>query len=238
MAHGFKHGAGGDPKKVPVLNDEYPKDVSVEAVGSEVNFTVLIAENGKPSEYEYQWYYDGTAVNGATEATYTMGAEFGSHTVFCVVTNEAGMVTSREATVTAETQYIYNNGVFDTVAGTLARSNDKNNLSIDDSSLRIWSSLNAWGHVYFTNKVDLTPFKTLYVDLSVSITGSGENWGQYTFGVYKEVGSSVAAGISGARGRGTYTVDVSGLTGEYYIGAYLKGWAAYADSRVYEVYLK
>lgn len=237
MAKGFKHGSSGELRKPPVLNDAYPQNVTVDNAGSSVTFETIITEAGKPAEYTYQWYYDGNAVEGETGASYTRAAEFGEHTVFCTVTNAAGSAISRTATVTAETQYLYNRGTFDPIAGTLARSNDKVNYTIGTDSLHIWSVSGA-GHVYFTNKVDLTPFKTLYWTGSCEITGAGDNWGSFQFGAFSSLSASASASISGAKGQGTHSIDVSGLSGEYYISYYPKGSALYADTYTDEVYLK
>ena len=239
MAHGFRHGSGGALKKVPVLNEAYPQDVSVNEVGTSVSFSVLVAEAGSPNEYTYQWYYDGVAITGAIEAGYTMNAEFGSHTVFCVVSNEAGMVTSREATVTAEIEYIYKTGTIYPIASDIKMKDGKNALSKQTSQLKMSTTgNNVWDHCYFTKTIDLTKYKTLYFVGKVTITGAGDYWGQFEFGAYSSLSSSAASKISGAKSQGTHSVDVSKLTGKYYVSFYLKGFANYAVAEVQQVYLK
>jgi hypothetical protein len=101
--------SNGPFSKTPVLDAAYPKDVSVN-VGDSATFKAVIAEDGKPAEYTYQWYYDGSAVEGANGITYSRVAEVGEHSVYCMVTNKAGMVKSRTATVTAEYLYLYKAG--------------------------------------------------------------------------------------------------------------------------------
>lgn len=102
-----------EPAVLPTLDSAYPKDASVmEAAGASANFSVVIAVPGKPAEYTYQWYKDGAKVSGATSSGYVMTGltSAGSHTVYCEVTNKAGLVTSRIATVTVLTsamQYTY-----------------------------------------------------------------------------------------------------------------------------------
>lgn len=97
-------------KKVPVLNGSYPGDVTV-TVGTDATFEVKIDDTGYPDAYTYQWYLNGTAVNGATKASFTHYRSLkGSDEVYCEVTNETGTVKSRVAKFTANRLYLYNYG--------------------------------------------------------------------------------------------------------------------------------
>ena len=249
MAHGFRHGSSGKLRRVPVLNEEYPKDVSVEAAGSEVSFTVQIAENGKPAEYAYQWYYDGNAVNGATAMNYTRAAEIGSHKVHCVVTNEAGIVYSREATVTAEIQYVYNAGVFDPIAGDVTKRGAKSTYSADKAEGKATVTKNAnditiiakslsGTQVYFTKKIDLTAYNTLF------FSGSGYKSSSYNYGffmgVWSSLGSAYNSGLAASNSAitGPCSIDVSNLSGEYYIGFFICDSSDAGKITVNSVYLK
>lgn len=100
MGHAFLHGNGGEGKKLPVLNSSYPQNATVTA-GDSVTFAVLIAEDGKPAAYTYQWYVNGSAVSGAKSQNYTRNTsnDSGVLTVYCEVTNKAGTVTSRTASM-------------------------------------------------------------------------------------------------------------------------------------------
>ena len=96
---------GGEVKKVPILHSSYPEDVTVSVVDSSaktVYFTVNISEPGNPHIYTYQWYVAGLAVEGATEATFVLdvSGSKGVYSVWCEVTNKAGTVRTREATLT------------------------------------------------------------------------------------------------------------------------------------------
>ena len=85
----------------PVLNSSYPANVtSVHQASSSATFKVSISTAGNPASYTYQWYWNGSAVSGATSSSYTRTGALsaGSYTVYCKVTNAAGTVTSRTAT--------------------------------------------------------------------------------------------------------------------------------------------
>ena len=90
----------GIVKKLPVLNPSYPANVT-NWQGEQATFKVEISTPGVPAEYTYQWYRDGAKWTEATNATVSWSsASIGSHSIYCVVTNKAGEVTSRVATLT------------------------------------------------------------------------------------------------------------------------------------------
>ena len=94
--------SGGQTKKLPVLNASYPANVT-NWQGEQATFKVEISTPGVPAEYTYQWYRDGAKWTEATNATVSWsGASIGSHSIYCVVTNKAGEVTSRVATLTVK----------------------------------------------------------------------------------------------------------------------------------------
>ena len=101
---------GGEIKKLPVLNASYPANVT-NWQGEQATFKVEISTAGVPAKYTYQWYRDGAKWTGATNATVSWSsASIGSHNIYCVVTNKAGEVTSRVATLTVKdpnTSYTY-----------------------------------------------------------------------------------------------------------------------------------
>lgn len=94
---------GGQAYKLPVLSENYPQDVTIvaSANGSAV-FSVQITEPGSPAEYTYKWYKGGNLVNGTTGDTLNLTGltAAATTTVYCEVTNKAGTVTSRVATLT------------------------------------------------------------------------------------------------------------------------------------------
>lgn len=83
------------------LDNTFPQDATV-ASGTDATFSVSISNPGKPAFYTYQWYVDGSAVDGATGPTYVRNtsSDKGVYTVYCEVTNKAGVVTSRNAKLT------------------------------------------------------------------------------------------------------------------------------------------
>jgi hypothetical protein len=85
------------PAVAPSITTQ-PASATVTA-GSGVTFTVAASGDAPLS---YQWQKDGTAISGATSASYTIASaqtgDAGSFT--CVVTNSAGSATSNAATLT------------------------------------------------------------------------------------------------------------------------------------------
>lgn len=100
MGHAFLYGNGGDGKKLPVLNESYPENITVTA-GDNATFMVLFDEEGKPADYTYTWYVNGSVVEDAKYQNYIRDTsdDKGVLTVYCEVTNKAGTVTSRTASL-------------------------------------------------------------------------------------------------------------------------------------------
>ena len=97
---------------LPVLNSSYPQNVTAEK-GKSVTCKVTIDTAGNPDSYTYQWYKNGSAVSGATNASYTYTpSDVGKTTLYCKVTNAAGTVTSRTATITTIYTLIPGSNVF------------------------------------------------------------------------------------------------------------------------------
>lgn len=97
--------SGGVIATLPVLDEGFPADVEVIAnTSATATFNIKIAQEGVPANYTYQWYKDGVLVESANTAVYVMSAgnltSVGTISVYCIISNEAGTVTSRNATVT------------------------------------------------------------------------------------------------------------------------------------------
>ena len=102
-------------KKIPPILSPYQPADATAWQGDSATFWVEIATPGVPAEYTYQWYQGSSKLTGATKATYTYTnlPTVGTFTVHCVVSNAAGEVTSRTATLTVKNPnmtYTYTGG--------------------------------------------------------------------------------------------------------------------------------
>ena len=79
------------------------------------------------------------------------------------------------------------------------------------------------GVVYFPDKIDLTPYTTLTADATLAGSINSDTrpeglyiWSKIKSGYYQD--DSVASALFGKTGKKILTIDVSKLSGEYYIG--------------------
>ena len=96
---------GGEKYELPILNSAYPANVTqIEQSGGSATFNMVIDTPGKPAKYTYQWYVNGSKVSGATGSSYTKTGltSVATYSVYCEVTNKAGTVQSRIATLTVQ----------------------------------------------------------------------------------------------------------------------------------------
>lgn len=92
----------------PVLNTSYPANATKTYISgntASASFKVAISTAGVPASYTYQWYLNNTAVSGATSSTYNWSGTEGTYSIYCKVTNAAGSVNSRTATLTVTKYY-------------------------------------------------------------------------------------------------------------------------------------
>lgn len=215
---------------LPVLSDDYPADKTVkfdDGSSGSATFYVGIETHGVPNNYSYQWYVNNVPVEGAVYESYT-------HTVysecedeiFCRVSNAAGYVDSRVATLDATytVLYLYNSGneytkvtggwCFDNAVayGTVLRG---------DTWLECRAiQYTCFGRYCYTrNKIDLTNYNRIYFyfdgieaatyaflskTLGIPTASTIENW----YPSDHWTGNWIA--------QKQFSIDISGLTGEYY----------------------
>ena len=225
--------------KLPVLNENFPADTVAyysSSKSASATFLVEIAEAGKPDVYSYQWYLDGYPV-GTDAASYTVSGlnADGEHKVICIVTNKAGSVVSREATLRVSLKYLFRSGdpCTDLTGGwTAINSGATINSGWDDdyygtasvgaSGITVTTAAHAGcygGRCYTNEKVDLSDCDHLYFDYS--------SYGRVRFAVSNDqTGDTfVKSGQVSLNGSttnwtsklGIYDFDVAGLSGSYYI---------------------
>lgn len=221
----------------PTLNGNYPADVTGLEIGSSATFKVEIASAGFPASYTYQWYLNGSAVSGATSASFT-GSDLakGSYTVYCEVTNAAGTVRSRTATLTVTKQYLFKSGsgLYSNVTGDMKTAGVSANdnwtakaptRTIASDKMTMTLSNDGYlvsGVVYTANKIDLTNVSKIYFN------GSSSGVADYMRNLIALSSISSAGIVVSATGIGNGSaLDVSSLSGSYYLGFYLGAGGAY-----------
>ena len=223
----------------PTLNSSYPANVSGASIGGSATFKVTIATAGNPASYTYQWYVNNSAVSGATSTSYTRSnLAAGTYSIYCKVTNAAGTVQSRTATLTVTKLYLYNSGdectsttggwesikcaqgynadgpVYGQTAPVLERNST--NLTATNST--------GCGIVYTVKKINLTNYKTLkmngmfYTEYEARhITGlfiRHDLSGGYAQTFVKSITPITERNKEFS---GEFSIDVSDCSGEYYI---------------------
>lgn len=204
--------------RLPVLNSNYPEDVSVTYDyngNTSATFRVEISEGGKPVDYTYQWYYNDDAVEGATGSSYTRSItyECTNIPVYCVVSSKAGSVQSKTATLTAKCNDLViisvNPQPIITISG--------EGYSQAQDYLQLKSTLNVSCYIT-TSQIDMTAFNTL--------DGIFDHWSNQSNGFYWYIkdssdvvvkSSNIGFGDQNTYTNETHSIDVSDLTGNHYI---------------------
>lgn len=225
---------GGSRKTLPTLNASYPANVTLnDSSTTSATFKVAIAEDGNPAEYTYQWYVNGSAVSGATSASYTRTNLIKHETlsIYCKVTNAAGTVQSRTATLSVKHTLLYikgnectaNTGGWVTGKGTSSSSYTQGSVTKNSGNVVISTSGAYQSIAFYTkNKVNLTDYSTLKVSVTAHsakntssqmylMADSNIDWSD---GRNAEV-KITATGIS--------SISVSGLNSSYYVT--MTGWS-------------
>lgn len=239
--------SSGNPKKLPVLDPSYPANATVEG-GYSATLKVAISTDGNPSDYTYQWYKNGSAISGATAATYTFSpTALGTATFYCAVTNAAGTVNSRTATITCSKLNLFDySNRFTGITG--GWTNDKQNTtgasitSNSNGSVTVKPVADGYGSsIYRTSKaIDVTNAKTLHF---YGVLNEYDNGGRGGFGLYKNdkttAYDTVVAQKAGALNTSvrTVTLDISSISGSYYPGVLVKDHPNYISITIHKMWL-
>lgn len=213
----------------PVLDGAYPADVTCD-VGGSASFEAKIIKHGTSTEYTYQWYLDDVAVESATKATFKMtNVSLGKHRVYCKVTCSAGTVTSRVAMMNVDTLTLYassanNNAV---TGGWVYRE-----VEHDGESVEMEVSMST------ANSIDLTNFSKLCFEGEMD-TYDDDDHDDAGFCVWRyAINGCLRGEVAHKCGRSNnFTIDVSGLTGNFYIGYYVS-YRDFGTINMTKLYLK
>ena len=200
---------------LPKLDSTKLANATVNVYASKT-FEVAISEHGYPRTYTYQWYKNGTKISGATSPSYTFTpTATGTTTLYCTVTNDAGTVTSRTATITANQVFLYDRGDTCGAGWALRRS------AYDGVD---FTTNNGDGFMVMTRKGSSEGQATTeYINLSKYKTLKGSFYrtcgGDVRFGVltdaYTQAAYSAHVSIPINSGYVFYSVDISGISGGY-----------------------
>lgn len=214
----------------PGLDGNYPKDATV-AVHSGV--TCEVVSDGSSEPYTYQWYKNDSAVAGATSSKYTFTPiEVGTVTVYCKVTNNAGTVTTRTATITVTGLSLFDSGNENTtltggwtaktasIAQVVNRGITKGTNSITCKIQRYESRDHEISLAGTEKKINVADFDVLKMSISSFSNKNSDGANQTTsvcrFGLYdSDINAPVA--YKAINGNGDVSLDISQLDGEYYI---------------------
>ena len=219
---------------LPTLDSTKPANATI-GVGKSVTLSVAISKHGYPKTYTYQWYKNGSKISGATSNSYVFVASaVGTTTFYCEVTNSAGTVKSRTATLTA-VLYLLNDGQINTnVAGDIVGEAGKANkysethsvapgIAKQGSQIRIRQDPGEnSGYVYFTKKINLTSYSAVSIDVYSDVPAS--NASGPTFLCWKSLphywseDAVVHRSVNTGGVRKNVGSDISSLSGEYYLG--------------------
>lgn len=231
-------------KKSPVLDTSYPVNVSCILHDSIDALSVRVAEAGYPDSYTYQWYKNDVAIDGATSPTYPLStSEKGTREYHCVVTNEAGSVTSRTAMITVDVQWLYKDGTEYVEVGFLNPVGYElpfNTNYVKHSTYALMSGNGgAAGHALYAY-ADATKFSKFCVEMTM--TGQHLNNGGIC--VTEHGNYYYPAAVAGITfdattqytSRTVFSIDISQLTGGKYF--WVGSWSSHHDLAVYRMWLE
>jgi hypothetical protein len=224
---------GGDPSKLPVLDENYPQD-GIAEVGVALTSKVVIATTGNPAP-TYQWYKNGVAISGANSDAYTFTPDdVGSFTLYCELTNAAGKVTSRTANFSTRL-YLYKAGNectsktggwtssdfhFNNNDGVYQAASDPAKNSTNMVFIAKSTHFGEYDGAYTANKINLSACTTLKAEITVdSLSKNSSHWSIRAItgqNYYNTTAASVSAPNS--TGKTIVELNVFSLNSSYYIG--------------------
>lgn len=239
----------------PTLNSVQPVDWSEMRSNGEGTFYTFIDSHGNPATYTYQWYLNDSPISGATSSEYNFSyaKEEGTYTLQCAVTNAAGTVWSRKATITVRDTYLYSYGnEYNGVTGgwqvtkTLGPESTAYGLAIlehksDHLRMEMWT---ADGFVGTVNKIDLTHYSKIRFYMYLYSDDADYPWYIIAASHNNPAGNYIVAQVEAPYGEGgqydgyrTIDLDISGLSGSYYVG--LRSWMynSHSYALIYSVQL-
>lgn len=227
----------------PVLDTSYPKDATV-VNESSVTCQVHVSTAGNPASYTYQWYKNGVAISGATSSSYTYTPSLGANdTLYCKVTNSAGTVTSRTATISVTGLDLFSKGKYSTVSGVFKGTSalyysSEGQGSVPAPTVTISNNLMvivltaghaSTGAAISTNKVDVTNFKTLTVNIP-SAVHDGNGYRQLCVGLYNTASGKFTSAatykqidFNPTQNNITIKLDITNITGQKYVAIGIYG---------------
>lgn len=235
-------------KKVPMLDASFPADASV-VVHNSATFAAVAVETGYPDSYTYQWYVDNVAQSGATGHNFSYTpTSVGTHEVYCAVTNEAGTVNTRTATLTANRLYLYKAGdecrditgginYAPMVVGSNGSAYPEDTVTKHSDNIYLKCSNQYQASIATANKVDVSIFSKLCANLSNY--GNSTSNGYKYFGLYNAYNAKTGSVAEAFLANGVIELDVSNITGSYYVAIALNsayGYAAHIN--VHEIWLE
>lgn len=232
---------GGKTKALPVLNPNYPADCTGMRSNGYFDCVVNIAEHGYPSEYTYQWFINGTPYSGATHWSFSYGRmnPVGTYSIYCEVTNKAGTVRSRTATITLRDAFLWNWGDVTANSGgwqvtkTLASQHTAYSVgtlkynSADQVTMDLPYSND--GFLAPKNKIDLTHYSKIRCYVYLYSDDADYPWYLSVASHNNPADNYLVASVelpypNGSQYAGwrTAELDVSGITGSHYVG--IRSW--------------
>lgn len=223
--------------RLPGLTVNYADSITL-TVDESTTLSVSIASAGYPDSYTYQWYENGIVIPSATSQNYTYTSTIGDTTdaIYCIVTNGAGPIQSKTATITTDREYLFNRGQFyhGSYDYYLSPNSAYNSVELTDGSIKITADGpgNSTGF-WLTSKVNVTNRRKLVftaplMQHSVNDTNYA-HCGTWYFGIGDIITWDSSGGLDNPNvayttriggndsSYQTFVVDVSKITGEYYV---------------------